>query len=245
MEDSKICPACSAKNPAAANFCEQCGTAFSPAGQPAGAPQSAGQPAGAPQSAGQPTDAPQSAGQPTGAPQTAGQPTDAPQSAGQPAGAPQSAGQPTDAPQTAGQPAGAPQQPYYQQPCQQPGYTYGRQPRSYFYGRQPRRRVSQYPLGQVGRPFGLFDGTFTPGSITPVRNRIAAAVLCLLVGPFGIHKFYTGQWGSGAVSLFLLLTLAWTGWIWGILYAVSLAEAILLFTMSDRDFENKYHVRAQ
>ena len=120
-----------------------------------------------------------------------------------------------------------------------PPYTYGGQ----FNGTMVNK--PQFPFGQVGRPFGYFDGCFIPGSATPIRSRTATAVLCLLLGPFGIHKFYTGQWGWGLVSLFLLITLGWTGWIWGILYAVSLAESILLFTMSNEEFQNKYHMRAQ
>ena len=108
----------------------------------------------------------------------------------------------------------------------------------------PRSAAARYPFGQLGQPFGHFMGSFQPGTFTPIRQRLTAAVLCLLLGPFGVHKFYTGQWGWGIVSLFLLLSLAWTGWIWGITYAAAIAEAILLFTMTDEDFQNKYHVRA-
>lgn len=208
--------------------------------------------------AGSHTDAPQQPFQPEGSAQTSSYQH-------QQSGAAPSGNQPPYQQQGYGfaqQPSAAPagnQPPYQQQgygfgqqpgaapadnqpPYQQPGYGFGQQQGEVPYAARP--AAPQYPFGQVNRVFGHFDGYFVPGSMTPVRNRVAAAVLCLLLGPFGIHKFYTGQWGWGIVSLFLLITLGWTGWIWGIVYAVALVEAILLFTMSNEDFQNKYHVRA-
>ena len=222
MGTRKICPKCGVSNPEDASYCRQCGMLLMQQGPTVQGPQ------------------PQENGQISGTSATA-QDDSKPQSNDAPAG-----NQPPSytygQPQSNGAPMGS----------QPPSYTYGQpqgndtptgsQPPSYTYG-QPHRHMPQYPFGQVGRPFGYFDGYFEPGSMTPLRSRIAAAVLCLLLGPFGIHKFYVGQWGWGIVSLFLLITLGWTGWIWGIVYAISIAEAILLFTMSNEDFQNKYHVR--
>ena len=222
MGTRKICPKCGVSNPEDASYCRQCGMLLMQQGPTVQGPK------------------PQENGQISGTSATA-QDDSKPQSNDAPAG-----NQPPSytygQPQSNGAPMGS----------QPPSYTYGQpqgndtptgsQPPSYTYG-QPHRHMPQYPFGQVGRPFGYFDGYFEPGSMTPLRSRIAAAVLCLLLGPFGIHKFYVGQWGWGIVSLFLLITLGWTGWIWGIVYAISIAEAILLFTMSNEDFQNKYHVR--
>lgn len=260
MDNKKICPSCGAANPADSSYCEQCGVLLEAAVTTTAASNSA---------AAQPTpavtDAEPAAVNANSVEQTAA-------SAEPEANAP--AGSHTDAPQQPFQPEGSAQTSSYQQsgaapsgnqpPYQQQGYGFGQQPgaapadnqppyqrQGYGFGQQPgevpyaaRPAAPQYPFGQVNRVFGHFDGYFVPGSMTPVRNRVAAAVLCLLLGPFGIHKFYTGQWGWGIVSLFLLITLGWTGWIWGIVYAVALVEAILLFTMSNEDFQNKYHVRA-
>lgn len=238
MDNKKICPSCGAANPADSSYCEQCGVLLEAAVTTTAASNSA---------AAQPTpavtDAEPAAVNANSVEQTAA-------SAEPEANAP--AGSHTDAPQQPFQPEGSAQTSSYQQsgaapsgnqpPYQRQGYGFGQQPGEVPYAARP--AAPQYPFGQVNRVFGHFDGYFVPGSMTPVRNRVAAAVLCLLLGPFGIHKFYTGQWGWGIVSLFLLITLGWTGWIWGIVYAVALVEAILLFTMSNEDFQNKYHVRA-
>ncbi len=255
MENRKTCPNCGASNIENAAYCEQCGTLLLQPKQPkeksvsTSAQDAAGQTTESlPQENGVPaaeepqqTENPQ---KPTEQPFDKSQPEDTapeknqpPQSYtyGNPAGngAPQNARPPYQPDNSYGQDASRGEQPY------QPSYAYGGQPR---YGR-PFPHVPRYPFGQVGRMFGWFDGVFEPGSMTPIRSRTAAAVLCLLLGPFGVHKFYTGQWGWGIVSLFLLITLGWTGWIWGIAYAVAIAEAILLFTMSDSEFQDRYHVR--
>lgn len=266
MEKRKTCPSCGASNPADAAYCEQCGIRMEPEAATAQteptepAAQAVPNPAAADGSA-RPTDAPQepaSAGTGESASQAAAadeqpQPNAAhngqqpPYQPGYGYGAPQPNAAP-DSQQPPYQPGygyGAPQ-PNGQHPPYQPGFGYGTpgaQP-PYGYGGFPRPSRPQFPFGQIDRIFGHFDGRFVPGSLTPVRSRSVAAILCLLLGPFGLHKFYTGQWGWGVVYLFLLATLGWTGWIWGIAYAVSLTEAILLFTMSNDDFQNKYHVRA-
>lgn len=63
------------------------------------------------------------------------------------------------------------------------------------------------------------------------KSRIAAAVLALLLGGVGIHKFYTGAWGWGIVYI----VFCWT-WIPAI---VALVEAIRYFVLSDEAFQEK------
>ena len=64
------------------------------------------------------------------------------------------------------------------------------------------------------------------------RNRIVAALLALIFGGIGIHKFYLGRKGAGALYLIFCLTLipALLGFI----------DAILLFLSSDASFHAKY-----
>lgn len=64
------------------------------------------------------------------------------------------------------------------------------------------------------------------------KNRIAAALLALLLGSFGVHKFYLGKVGLGV----LYLIFSWTG-IPGI---VGIIEFVILITMSDEQFAAKY-----
>ena len=66
------------------------------------------------------------------------------------------------------------------------------------------------------------------------KSRVTAAVLGILLGGFGIHKFYIGKTGLG----FLYLIFFWTsipaiiGLIEGILYLTS--------TKNDKEFNAKY-----
>ncbi len=71
----------------------------------------------------------------------------------------------------------------------------------------------------------------------PVKSKVAAGIFAILLGSFGIHKFYMGQPGMGM----LYLCFCWTGipgfagFIEGIIYLVTTEEA----------FEEKYNVRVR
>ena len=68
-----------------------------------------------------------------------------------------------------------------------------------------------------------------PGSIS---RRIAAAIFAILLGSFGVHRFYLGQIGWGI--LYVLFC-------WTLIPAVAgLIEGILYLTMSDEEFDAKY-----
>ncbi len=72
------------------------------------------------------------------------------------------------------------------------------------------------------------------------KSRGVAALLALFLGGFGVHMFYVGKTGAGV--LFLLCSLI--GWLLifppFLVAVVSLIQAIMLFTMSQDDFEAKY-----
>ncbi len=67
-----------------------------------------------------------------------------------------------------------------------------------------------------------------------MKNRIAAGLLAIFLGGFGVHRFYLNQPGMGL----LYLLFCWTGvpWIIGII------EGILILTMSDDEFMTKYNL---
>ncbi len=68
-----------------------------------------------------------------------------------------------------------------------------------------------------------------PGKIS---RRIAAAIFAILLGSFGVHRFYLGQVGWGI--LYVLFC-------WTLIPAVAgLIEGILYLTMSEEEFEAKY-----
>ncbi len=64
------------------------------------------------------------------------------------------------------------------------------------------------------------------------RNRVVAALLAILLGGIGIHKFYLGSTGWGIVYLLFFWTL--------IPAFVALIEGIIYLTMTDEAFQEKY-----
>lgn len=65
-----------------------------------------------------------------------------------------------------------------------------------------------------------------------VHNKYVAAVLAILLGGIGAHKFYLGQIGTGIIYLLF----CWTG----IPVIIGLIEGIIYLSMSDRAFAQKY-----
>jgi TM2 domain-containing membrane protein YozV len=69
--------------------------------------------------------------------------------------------------------------------------------------------------------------------VTPSgRSRLAAALLAILLGGFGLHKFYLGRIGLGIVYLLF----CWTF----IPAIIGLIEGIVYLTMSEESFAQKY-----
>lgn len=71
----------------------------------------------------------------------------------------------------------------------------------------------------------------------PVKSKIVAGVLALLLGSLGIHKFYLGKIGSGI----LYLCFCWTG----IPSIIAFIEGIVYLCSNDENFQLKHHVRIQ
>jgi len=69
----------------------------------------------------------------------------------------------------------------------------------------------------------------------PIKNKIVAALLAILLGTLGIHKFYLGQNGKGI----LYLIFCWT-YIPAIL---SFIEGIMILCSNDENFQIKYKCR--
>jgi TM2 domain-containing membrane protein YozV len=66
-----------------------------------------------------------------------------------------------------------------------------------------------------------------------MKTKTTAGVLALFLGGLGGHKFYLGKGGQGV----LYLVFCWTF----IPCFIALIEAIMLFTMSDEEFDAKYN----
>lgn len=69
----------------------------------------------------------------------------------------------------------------------------------------------------------------------PVKSRVTAGVLSLLVGGLGVHKFYLGKIGLG----FLYLIFVWTF----IPAIIAFIEGIIYLVQDDKTFSEKQGVR--
>ncbi|MCE1186699.1 MAG: TM2 domain-containing protein [Rhodocyclales bacterium] len=65
------------------------------------------------------------------------------------------------------------------------------------------------------------------------KERITAALLALMLGGIGVHKFYLGQYGTGIVYVLFCWTFIPT--------VVGLIEGLIYLFQSDEDFNKKYN----
>lgn len=71
----------------------------------------------------------------------------------------------------------------------------------------------------------------------PVKSKVAAGLLAILLGGIGVHKFYMGKIGMGI----LYICFCWTG----IPAVIGLIEGIMYLCSNDENFQLKHHVRLQ
>ncbi len=70
------------------------------------------------------------------------------------------------------------------------------------------------------------------------EKKIAAGILGILLGAFGIHKFILGYTKEGVIMLLLtILTVGMLGFVTGI---IGLVEGIIYLTKSDEEFVATY-----
>ena len=161
---------------------------------------------------------------------------------GGPSGAPQGYGQPGGQPGGYPPPGGHP--PY---PGQPPAYP-GQQPqaRQPFPGQAP---SPSYPGAGGGYPGQQYPGQqHYPGQYS--KSKIAAGLLALFLGTWGIHKFYLGYTTAGVIMLVgtivsFVLTIVVIG-ILGLMAfgIIGFVEAIIYLTKSDEEF-NRIYVQHQ
>lgn len=74
----------------------------------------------------------------------------------------------------------------------------------------------------------------------PVKSRVTAGVLAILLGAFGVHKFYLGMTGAGVIML--LVSLLTCGLLSPVMYVIALIEGITYLTKTDEEFQQLYVV---
>jgi len=85
----------------------------------------------------------------------------------------------------------------------------------------------------------------TSTATTGGKSKVTAGILAILLGGFGIHKFYLGYIGAGLVFL-IVNTIGWAitwllafipNWVLGL---IAFVEGILYLTKSDEEFHKTY-----
>ena len=143
---------------------------------------------------------------------------------------------------------GAPQQPaqpYAQQPYAAPfgaaqgyGQPYGQAQQPY--GQQP---YAQQPFGAPQQPYG--NAPYTPPSYAqPVvtKDHVAAGLLAIFLGVFGVHKFYLGYNTSGFIlqAVTILGSIFTLGLAAGVMWVIALIEGIIYLAKSQSEFDAIY-----
>lgn len=80
------------------------------------------------------------------------------------------------------------------------------------------------------------DSVFASGPTG--KSRGVAALLAILLGSLGVHYFYCGKITAGVVCA--LCTLCSCGLLGVVVAVLSLVQGIMMFLMSQEEFENKY-----
>ena len=150
---------------------------------------------------------------------------------------------------------GAPQQPaqpYAQQPYAAPfgaaqgyGQPYGQAQQPY--GQQP---YAQQPFGAPQQTFGApqqpyGNAPYTPPSYAqPVvtKDHVAAGLLAIFLGVFGVHKFYLGYNTSGFIMLAVTIlgSIFTLGLAAGVMWVIALIEGIIYLAKSQSEFDAIY-----
>lgn len=67
-----------------------------------------------------------------------------------------------------------------------------------------------------------------------MKKKTTAGLLALFLGWAGVHRFYLGQTGLGVLYFFLMF--------FGVSFILGLIDAIVFFSMDEKEFERKYNV---
>ncbi|OBJ68280.1 TM2 domain-containing protein [Mycobacterium sp. 1274756.6] len=97
-------------------------------------------------------------------------------------------------------------------------------------GYPPPNYPPQYSPANYGAPFGVD----AHGAAYSEKSKIAAGLLQIFLGSFGVGRFYLGHIGMGIAQLLVTtLTFGVLGWIWGVV------DGILILTGRVHDAQGR------
>jgi TM2 domain-containing membrane protein YozV len=76
-----------------------------------------------------------------------------------------------------------------------------------------------------------------PKPVQQDNKKLAAGLLAIILGPFGIHKFLLGYTSQGIIWLIISLCTCGT-----VTYLLGIIEGIIYLTKSDQEFYETYQV---
>jgi len=76
-----------------------------------------------------------------------------------------------------------------------------------------------------------------PKPVQQDNKKLAAGLLAIILGPFGIHKFLLGYTSEGIIWLIISLCTCGT-----VTYLLGIIEGIIYLTKSDQEFYETYQV---
>lgn len=148
-------------------------------------------------------------------------------------------------------PQGAPQQPYSapftvppsatQQPGgQQPGYAPPQQPYGQAPYGAPQQPYGQAPYAPPQQPYA--SAPYAPPVVT--KDHVAAGLLAIFLGVFGVHKFYLGYNTAGFIMLAITIlgSIFTIGLAAGAMAVIALIEGVIYLSKSQSEFDAVYVV---
>lgn len=107
------------------------------------------------------------------------------------------------------------------------------------------------PNNQTPPPYNSYSNQYGPGRPSPQwlnndpfasgptgKSRGVAALLAIFLGSLGIQYFYMGKSTPGIICL--LITMLSCGFFAVLVHLLSLIQGILMFCMTNSEFESKY-----
>jgi TM2 domain-containing membrane protein YozV len=110
---------------------------------------------------------------------------------------------------------------------------------TYFIARSIQNKNNTLPFPDEQATFSNNSIPFQQSEIS--SKRIAAGILAILLGVFGVHKFYLGMTGAGIIVLlaaFLSFSI-----LMPVTAVIGLIEGVIYLTKSDREFYRDYVVQ--
>lgn len=117
------------------------------------------------------------------------------------------------------------------------------EPPAYSAFQQPRQAHAQQPYGAPQQPYA--NAPYTPPSYAqPVvtKDHVAAGLLAIFLGVFGVHKFYLGYNTSGFIMLAVTIlgSIFTIGLAAGVMWVIALIEGIIYLAKSQSEFDAIY-----